>query len=527
MVRLRDLVVTSTAVAGTRSRLEKIDRLAAFVRQLEPDEVRPAVSYLAGVVPQGKLGVGWATLSGAGEAAPATDGADVTDGASSDASASSDGLSVRDVHRALDELAAASGRGSTGERRRILDGLIGRAAAVERDFLLRLIGGELRQGALEGMMVEAVARAAAVDAARVRRAFMLAGDLGAVAEAVLIRGAAALDAFAVQLFRPLLPMLAQPAGDTTDAIDRLGEAAFEYKLDGARVQVHKRGEEVRVYSRGLNEVTGSVPELVELAAALPARELILDGEAIALRQDGRPQSFQTTMRRFGRKLEVAAVRAALPLHTWFFDALLVDGQSLLERSTRERIAALAGVVPAELTIPRVITGDRERAAALLAESLAAGHEGLMAKSLDATYEAGSRGQNWLKVKVARTFDLVVIGVEWGSGRRRGWLSNLHLGARDPASGTFVMVGKTFKGMTDEMLTWQTERLLALESSREGHVVFVRPELVVEVAISDVQESPHYPGGIALRFARVKRYRADKQPAEADTLAALQALLPGS
>jgi DNA ligase-1 len=284
---------------------------------------------------------------------------------------------------------------------------------------------------------------------------------------------------------------------------------------------------VRVYTRGLNEVTGSVPELVETAAALPARELILDGEAIALRADGRPHSFQTTMRRFGRKLDVAAVRGELPLRTWLFDLLLLDGQSLLERPTRERIAALEEIAPAELVIPRLVTGDADRAAALLEQALAAGHEGVMAKALGAPYEAGNRGQNWLKIKQARTFDLVVIGVEWGSGRRRGWLSNLHLGARDPAAGGFVMVGKTFKGMTDEMLAWQTARLLELESSRDGHIVFVRPELVVEVAIGDVQESPHYPGGIALRFARVKRYRPDKGPGEADAIEALRALLPGA
>ncbi len=509
VLRLRDLVATSTAVAGTRSRLEKIDRLAALLRQLEPDEIRPAVSYLSGVVPQGKLGVGWAALSAAGAAGGGGD----------------EGLTVRDVHRALDELAGASGRGSAGERKRILDRLVGRAVADERDFLLRLMVGELRQGALEGIMTEAIARAAAVNGTRVRRALMLAGDLGAVAEAALTDGASGLDRFSIEMFRPLLPMLAQPADDAADALGRLGEAAFEYKLDGARVQVHKRGDEVRVYSRGLNEVTGSVPEVVEAALALPARELIMDGEAIALREGGRPHSFQTTMRRFGRKLDVAAVRAELPLHSWYFDLLLLDGQSLLERPTRDRIAALAEVVPAELVIPRLITADVDAAQALLAESLAAGHEGLMAKALDAPYEAGGRGQNWLKLKVARTFDLVVLGVEWGSGRRRGWLSNLHLGARDPAGG-FVMVGKTFKGMTDQMLAWQTTKLLELEASRDGHIVFVRPELVVEVAISDVQESPHYPGGIALRFARVKRYRPDKTAVETDTIDTLRALLPG-
>jgi len=518
VLRLRDLVATSSAVAATRSRLEKIERLAALLRTLEPDEVRPAVMYLAGVVPQGKLGVGWAALS---SAAAAGGGG----GGHGDGSRGDDGLTIRDVDRALGELAAASGRGSTGERRRILDGLVGRAGGDERDFLLRLMGGELRQGALEGVMTEAIARAASVDGGRVRRALMLAGDLGAVAGAALADGAPGLDRFSIQIFRPLLPMLAQPADDPADALERLGEAAFEYKLDGARVQVHKRGDEVRVYSRGLNEVTGSVPELVEAAALLPARELIIDGEAVALRDGGRPHSFQTTMRRFGRKLDVAAVRVQLPLSCLYFDLLMLDGHSLLERPTRERIAALGELLPPEMMMPRVVTGDVDRAAAMLAESLAAGHEGLMAKALDAPYEAGGRGQNWLKLKVARTFDLVVLGVEWGSGRRRGWLSNLHLGARDPAGG-FVMVGKTFKGMTDEMLAWQTARLLELESSRDGHVVFVRPELVVEIALSDVQESPHYPGGIALRFARVKRYRLDKRADQTDTIDALRALLPG-
>ncbi|HEU5059712.1 MAG TPA: ATP-dependent DNA ligase, partial [Kofleriaceae bacterium] len=335
---------------------------------------------------------------------------------------------------------------------------------------------------------------------------------------------AGLGEFKVELFRPLLPMLAQPAEDVADAVARLGEAAFEFKLDGARVQLHKRGEEVRVYSRGLNEVTGSVPELVAAARAMPARELILDGEAVALRPDGRAHSFQVTMRRFGRKLDVDAMRAELPLASWFFDCLLVDGQDLLDRTTRERTAALAEVVPADLVIPRLVTGDPARVDAFLEEALAAGHEGLMGKSLEAPYEAGSRGAGWLKLKKARTFDLVVLAAEWGSGRRRGWLSNLHLGARDPASGTFVMVGKTFKGMTDQMLAWQSEKLRELETGRDGHIVWVRPELVVEIAIGDVQESPHYPGGIALRFARVKRYRADKRPDEADTLESLRALL---
>jgi DNA ligase-1 len=507
-VKFRDLVATSRAVGETRSRREKIDRLAGLLGQLGPDEVRPGVAYLAGVVPQGKLGVGWATLSGLAEIAAAVDVA----------------LTVGEVDRAFEVLAATSGAGSAGERKRLLGKLWSAAGQEERDFLFRLMTGELRQGALEGIMGEAIARAAAVDATRVRRAMMLSGDLAEVAAAALADGGAGLDRFRVELFRPLLPMLAQPADDPADAIARLGEAAFEYKLDGARVQLHKRGDEVRIYTRGLNEVTGSMPELALAARRLAARELILDGEAIAMRPDGRPHPFQVTMRRFGRKLDVAATAAELPLMTWFFDCLLVDGDSLLERTTGERAEALAGAVPGDLVIPRLVTGDTAAAEALLEEALARGHEGLMAKSLAAPYQAGSRGAGWLKLKVARTFDLVVLGAEWGSGRRRGWLSNLHLGARDPATGGFVMVGKTFKGMTDEMLRWQSARLAELEAARDGHVVYVRPELVVEIAISDVQESPHYPGGIALRFARVKRYRTDKRPEDADTIEALRALL---
>jgi DNA ligase-1 len=504
-VLLRELVDVSRKVGATRARKVKIDLLAGALRAVAPDEVRPAVAYLSGRTAQGVLNVGWATLSKLAEEAPAAGEAR---------------LEVRDVARALGETAAASGTGSAGARRAALGRLWAAATEEERDFLARLLGGELRQGALEGIMVEAIARAAQVDAA-----LMLSGEVEAVAAAALERGAAGLSELRVELFRPLLPMLAHPADDTDDALERLGEAAFEYKLDGARVQLHRRGDEVRVYSRGLNDVTASVPELVEAALTLPVREIILDGEAIAMRADGRPQPFQVTMRRFGRKLDVAAMQAELPLRSWFFDCLWLDGDSMLERTTRERIAALDAALPGELVIPRLVTGDAKAAAALFERAIAEGHEGLMAKGLDAGYDAGARGQSWLKLKRAKTFDLVVLAVEWGSGRRRGWLSNLHLGARDRATGGFVMVGKTFKGMTDEMLAWQTQKLGELETHRDGHVVHVRPELVVEIALSDVQESPHYPGGIALRFARVKRYRTDKPAAEADTLDALRALLP--
>jgi DNA ligase-1 len=507
---LADIVEVSRALAATRSRREKIDRLAALLGKLALDEVRPAVSYLSGVVPQGRLGVGWSALTSARPSAPAAAGPRLT---------------VTDVDRSLGELAAAAGKGSAARRRELLGRLLAGATGDERDFLVRLLGGELRQGALEGIMVEAIARAASVAADPVRRALMLSGDLAEVAQAALSGGAGALGQFSLELFRPVLPMLAQPADDPGDAIERLGEAAFDYKLDGARVQLHRAGDEVRVFSRGLSDVTGSMPELCAAARTLAAREVILDGEAIALRPDGRPHSFQTTMRRFGRKHDVAAMQTELPLRGWFFDCLRLDGDTLLTRPTRERLAALESAVPPDLVIPRLVTGDPARAAELFERALAEGHEGLMAKSLDAPYQAGARGKSWLKLKRARTFDLVVLAVEWGSGRRRGWLSNLHLGARDPATGGFVMVGKTFKGMSDEMLAWQTERFLTLEVARDRHIVHLRPEQVVEVAISDVQDSPHYPGGIALRFARVKRYRPDKPAGEADTLPALRALLP--
>jgi DNA ligase-1 len=316
-------------------------------------------------------------------------------------------------------------------------------------------------------------------------------------------------------------MLAGSAESEAEALAELGEAALEWKLDGARVQIHKAGDEIHVYSRRLNDVTPAVPEIVDAARALPARELILEGEAIALRPDGTPHPFQTTMTRFGRRLEVERVRGTVPLTLFLFDLLYRDGISLMDEPLAWRSAALAETVPAALLVPRLVTGSADEARDFLAEALARGHEGLMAKALDSPYEAGRRGRRWLKVKPVRTLDLVVLAAEWGHGRRRGWLSNLHLGARDPESGGFVMLGKTFKGMTDEMLAWQTARLQELETSRDGHTVYVRPELVVEVAFNDLQASPQYPGGLALRFARVKGYRHDKAAADADTLATLR------
>jgi len=505
MTLLADLVDASTRAAQTASRLGKRDAIAACLRAAAPDEVEIAVAFLSGERRQGRLGIGYATLSelrGGGAAAPS--------------------LTLREVDDAFARIAATKGKGSAAERGAQLAALFARATRAEQDFLVRLLVGELRQGALEGVMIEAIAAAAGVAVADVRRAAMFAGDLGAVARAALTAGAAGLARFAIELQRPVQPMLAQPAEDIADALARLGTAAFEWKLDGARVQVHKAGGDVRVFTRNLNEVTAAVPEIVEAVRAAPARELILDGEAIALAADGAPQPFQVTMRRFGRKLDVDALRAELPLAAFFFDVLKRDGESLVDRPARERFAALADAVPSALVVPRLVTSDAAAAQAFYADALARGHEGVMAKALDAPYEAGSRGAAWLKVKRAHTLDLVVLAAEWGHGRRRGWLSNLHLGARDPAGG-FVMLGKTFKGLTDELLEWQTRELLAREIGRDDDTVYVRPELVVEIAFNDLQASPQYPGALALRFARVKRYRPDKRPEDADTIDAVRAI----
>src|SRR6266480_2354989 len=505
---LAELLAASERVAATRSRLAKIDALAECLRRLDASEIALGVAYLSGDTRQGRIGVGYATLKGARAAAPANAAR----------------LTLAHIDEALARLDQTKGEGSAAERARMLAELFARATAPEQDFLARLLLGELRQGALEGIMLDAIAKAADLPAVRVRSAAMRAGGLPAVAEAALIEGEPGLARFALRVFQPVQPMLAQPAEDVAGAIERLGRAAFEWKLDGARVQAHKSGSQIRVYTRSLNEVTSAVPEIVAALGDCAARELILDGETIALRPNGTPFPFQETMRRFGRKLDVEASRAAFPLSVFFFDCLLAEGEDLTARPARERFDAVAKILPAKILIPRLVTGDREAAQAFYDDALARGHEGVMAKALEAPYEAGSRGAGWLKIKEAHSLDLAVIAAEWGSGRRKGWLSNLHLGALDPATGDFVMLGKTFKGMTDEMLKWQTKELLAREVRRDAHVVYVRPELVVEVAFNDVQHSPHYPGGVALRFARVKGYRPDKSAAEADTIDAVRAFL---
>jgi len=507
---LAELLAASERVAATRSRLAKIDALAQCLRRLEPSEIALGVAYLSGDTRQGRIGIGYATLKEARAAKRA----------------SSPRLTLAQVDEALASISQIKGEGSAAERQRLLAELFARATAPEQDFLARLLLGELRQGALEGIMLDAIAKAANLPPGRVRAAAMRAGGLAAVAKAALTEGEKGLARFALRVFQPVQPMLAQPAEDVADALERLGTAAFEWKLDGARVQAHKSGDEIRVYTRSLNDVTPAVPEIVAALGDSAAREVILDGETIALKPDGTPYPFQETMRRFGRKLDVEALRATFPLSVFFFDCLLADGRDLTARPARERLDALAGFLPAKILIPRLVTGDKEAAQVFYDDALARGHEGVMAKALDAPYEAGSRGAGWLKIKKAHTLDLAVIAAEWGSGRRNGWLSNLHLGALDPATGGFVMLGKTFKGMTDKMLAWQTQRLLELETSREGHVVHVRPALVAEVAFNEIQASPTYPGGFALRFARVKRYREDKSAKDADTIESVRALYEG-
>lgn len=504
---LADVVQTSARVAAATARLEKIRLLADCLRACAPAEITIAVHYLSGSLPQGRIGVGAAILGALHHTAPAAEAT----------------LTLGDVDAAFSRLAHAVGPGAAGTRKNLLAALFARATPEQQRFLARLLSGELRQGALEGVMLDALAQASEVPSASVRRAVMITGNLATAAHAAFTEGAAGLARFTLQTLRPVQPMLAQTATDVHDALARLGTAAFEYKLDGARVQVHKRGTAVAVYTRALNDVSAAVPEIVASIRALPADELILDGETIALRPDGRPQPFQVTMRRFGRRVDVAAVRSELPLSVFFFDCLGLDHADLIDRPARERFAALEHAVPPELVMPRCITASADDAERFLKEALAHGHEGVMAKSLDAPYAAGGRGATWLKVKPVHTLDLVVLAAEWGNGRRRGWLSNLHLGARDPATGGFVMLGKTFKGMTDAMLIWQTERLRALAVAEEGFVVRVRPELVVEIAFNDIQVSAQYPGGFALRFARVKRYRTDKRAEEADTIETVRRL----
>jgi DNA ligase-1 len=502
---LRRLAEASAAVAETSSRLKKITLLADLLSSAAPDEVWPLIAFLSGGPRQGRIGIGMAAIRAA---VPSR-------------SAESPSLTIGEVDAVFGEISGVKGARSTTDRVQRLRSLLERATELEQQFLTKLLFGELRQGALEGILMEAVAKGAGVPAAAVRRATMLAGDLGVVARAALAEGAAGLQRYSIQPFQPVQPMLAESAATVDDAMTSAGNAAVELKLDGARIQVHKDSDEVRVYTRNLREVTDSVPEVVDVARAMPARSIILDGEAIALRRDGSPHPFQVTMRRLGRRKDNEALRLELPLTPLFFDCLYADGEPAIDEPLAGRLALLHTSASTSHIVPHLHNPSRADADVFLSKALAQGHEGVMVKALDAPYAAGRRGQSWLKVKQARTLDLVVLAVEWGSGRRRGWLSNLHLGARDPARNSFVMLGKTFKGLTDEMLAWQTERFLQLEIGRDDYTVFLKPEVVAEIAFNDLQESPHYPGGLALRFARVKRYRADKDASEADTFSTVQ------
>jgi DNA ligase-1 len=504
-VLLIAVVETSAAVGATRSRKSKIDALATLLHSCTPAEVAIVVCLLTGEPRQGRIGIGWATLSKARGAAHSPDESNVT---------------VAELDDTLDRIAATTGAGSAAARLAILADLFARTTAPEADFVVRLLTGELRQGALAGLMADAIARAADVPAETVRRSAMLGGDLADTARRALGGGAAALAEVRLEVLRPVQPMLAATAASVGDALAATGAASVEWKLDGARIQVHRRGDDVRVFTRNLNDVTARLPEVVDVARALSARSFVLDGEAIGLADDELPRRFQDTMSRFGRD---DATSHALTLAPFFFDVLHLDGEDLLDRPLAERSAILTGLVQ-HWRVPAIETADATVAEAFLTDALATGHEGVMVKALDSLYEAGRRGASWRKVKPVRTLDLVVLAAEWGHGRRRGWLSNLHLGARDPDSGDLVMVGKTFKGLTDELLTWQTARLQEIASRQDDFTVYVRPELVVEIAVDGVQASTRYSGGVALRFARVRGYRPDKSADEADTIDAVRALL---
>ena len=491
---LQTLVSTSQQVASTSGRLAKIQLLADLLRQATAEEMEVVIAYLSGRTRQARVGVGWATLQGARRL-----GSGVREST----------LEVTEVDHVLDLISKTSGKGSATEKKKMLAGLFERASAEEQDFLFRLITGELRQGALEGVMVEAVAKARDLPASEVRRAAMLAGNLGVVARGDV-------KSFQVELFRPIKPMLAKTAADVEEALAELGggPVALEHKFDGIRVQVHKRGSDVRVYSRILNDITAELGAVVDISKNLDMNDVILDGEAIVLTgdADNRPLLFQETMKRLSGG------------QPFFFDVLYINGSSLLDQPYSSRHELLARHVPERYRPPRIVTADMIRAQEFFEGAVGTGQEGLMAKGLQSPYQAGRRGGAWYKIKRANTLDLVVLAAEWGHGRRQGKLSNLHLGARDPVNGGFVMLGKTFKGMTDNLLAWQTTKLQELKIRESGITVYVRPELVVEIAFNGLQHSTHYPGGLALRFARVIRYRDDKKPEEADTIETVRKLL---
>jgi DNA ligase-1 len=492
-------VIASNSVGETSSRSRKVSILAELLRGLEPDEVPIAVGFLSGTPRQGRIGIGFATMYGI-DVAPAAEPS----------------LSIHDVDKAIGLIESTVGGGSATGRKQLLGQLLASATVKETDFLRRLFTGELRQGALAGLMGDAVARAAGVSGEIARRALMLSGDLTRMAEVAMRRGEDGLRDIGFEIFRPVLPMLASTASGVAEAIGSFERASVEWKLDGIRIQIHRRGDEVRIYTRNLNEITAPLPGIVAAVRELPLSQAVLDGEALWMTARG-PASFQDSVSQIDRDAPPQGIV------TFLFDLLHVDGEDLLDTPLRDRAARLAAIAP-QLKVPAILTSDAQDGQRVLEEALRAGHEGVVVKDAASPYAAGRRGKAWLKVKPVRSYDLVVLGAEWGHGRRQGRLSNLHLGARDRTSGGFVMVGKCFKGLTDELLEWQTEELLKRETDRRGIAVLVRPELVVEIALDGVQSSTRYAGGVALRFARVKRYRPDKAPAEADTIDDLRALL---
>jgi ATP-dependent DNA ligase I len=500
MTLLADLVTASREVAETSSRSGKVAILAELLGRLEPGEVPLAVGFLAGVPRQGRVGVGYSTIYGI-DAPPAA----------------TPSLTIEDLDRAIAAVQGTTGSGSAAERKRILGELLGRATEPEAGFVKRLFTGELRQGALAGLMIDAVAKAARVSGQLARRALMLSGDLTRTAELAITEGEEGLRAVKLELFRPILPMLASTAASVPEAVASFERSSVEWKLDGIRIQIHRRADEVRIYTRNLNDITDALPGIVDAVRRLPVEQAVFDGEALWMGEHG-PAAFQDTVSQLDGHAPPEGVV------TFLFDVLHLDGEDLLDTPLEERAGRLESIAP-ELRIPALVTSDPAAAERVLEEALSAGHEGVVVKDAASLYSAGRRGKTWRKVKPVRTYDLVVLGAEWGHGRRQGWLSNLHLGARDPRTGEHVMVGKTFKGLTDELLEWQTKELLARETERRGIAVFVRPELVVEIALDGVQSSTRYPGGVALRFARVKRYRPDKRADEADTIDDLRALLP--
>jgi DNA ligase-1 len=496
---LADVVSTSRSLADTSSRSAKTAILAELLGRLDAGEIAIAVGFLTGVPRQGRVGIGYSTIYAINR--PPAEAPSIT---------------ILDLDRAIGAIQQTTGKGSAGARKAVLESLLDRATEPESDFVRRLFTGELRQGALAGLMVDAVAKAAGVPVQLTRRALMLSGDLTRTAEIAIAGGEEGLREVGFELFRPILPMLASTAASASEAVGGFDRSSVEWKLDGIRIQIHRRDDEVRVYTRNLNDITYALPGIVRAVRLLPVTQAVLDGEALWM-QDHGPAAFQDT---------VAQIDESAPpegIVTFLFDLLHVDGDDLLDAPLEERAARLAEIAP-QLKIPSVITSEPQEAERMLDEALEAGHEGIVVKDASSAYSAGRRGKAWRKVKPVRTYDLVVLGAEWGHGRRRGWLSNLHLGARDPAGGEFVMVGKCFKGLTDELLEWQTQELLARETERRGIAVLVRPELVVEIALDGVQSSTRYAGGVALRFARVKRYRPDKSATEADTIDDLRALL---